>query len=149
MNAELELVSDGSKNESLYGAHNPVGPTLKVVDPDAEILGYQHGTPVYARKTSANGATDYLVSVATIPRAEWRRIFKRAGVFTYCDDDDAVIYANRSFVMLHLAKGGTRTVHFPRGANVKLLLPEEQELGTLKDYTFEAEDRTTYLFYVQ
>ena len=51
--------------------------------------------------------------------------------------------------MLHLATGGTRTVHFPREANVKLLLPEEQELGTLKDYTFEAEDRTTYLFYMQ
>ena len=149
VNAELELVSDGSKNESLYGGHNPVGPTLKIVDPAAEILGYQHGTPVYARKTSANGATDYLVSVATIPRTEWRRIFQKAGVFTYCDDDDAVIYANRSFVMLHLAEGGTRTVHFPREAKVKLLLPEEQELGTLKDYTFEAEDRTTYLFYLQ
>ncbi|MBO4619840.1 MAG: beta-galactosidase [Victivallales bacterium] len=149
VNAELELVSDGSKNPSLYGAHNPNGPTLKIVDQNTEILGYQYGTPVYARKTAPNGATDYLVSVATLPRAEWRRIFQRAGVFCYNDDDDAVIYANRSFVMLHLATGGTRTVHFPREANVKLLLPEEQELGTLKDYTFEAEDRTTYLFYLQ
>lgn len=147
--AELELVSDGSKNGTLYGAHNPVGPTLKIVDPDAEVLGRQYGTPVYARKDHPNGGADYLVSVATIPRAEWRRIFQKAGVFTYCDDDDAVIYANRSFVMLHLANGGSRTVHFPREARVRLLLPEEQDLGTRKDYTFDAEDRTTYLFHLQ
>ena len=57
-------------------------------------------------------------------RAQLRDFLSGAGVHLYNDDADATVYANASYVALHNAGAGRRTIRLPRPARVTELFPE-------------------------
>lgn len=130
---------------------NTLGPLFSVDDPKATVLGtFQHGDETlntFAHKT-CKGYKSYLCSTAFVTRQEFRKLFAASKVHIYSDDNDSVVYANRSFVAFHTHKGGTRTLKLPHSATVQRLLPDRSNLGQgLNEITFHAPPNSTTLFY--
>lgn len=76
-----------------------------------------------------------------------RGLFRARGVFIYGEDPADSLYANASFVALHNAKAGPRTIRLPRPAKVTMLYPERREMGTgIEEIRFDAAGPATTLF---
>ncbi len=96
------------------GARNLVGPVFYGDDPSAEVLGllYGHDLPGLITKNIA-GVQVYYSAAPQISSAVLRGIATNAGVHIYNINDD-VLYANNSFIALHTATAGQRSLNFPQ-----------------------------------
>ena len=65
-------------------------------------------------------------------RAQLRTFLSDAGVHIYNDDADAAVYANASYVALHNANAGRRTIRLPRAARVTELFADFKALADRK-----------------
>lgn len=83
-------------------------------------------------------------------RADLRELYRAEGVHVYNSDDDAAVYANASYVALHNANAGRRTIHLPRAAKVTELYPEKRSIGDrIVTISFDAKGPATTLFRVE
>lgn len=101
-----------------YGTENKIGPVLYADDPGAEILGelYGYGQAGLVRKT-VNGLQAYYSAAPKLPAELLRAVAAQASVHLYDSADDG-LYVNRSFLGLHTARSGGRTLRFPAPANL-------------------------------
>ena len=80
-------------------------------------------------------------------RTELRALYRDWGVHVYNDDDAAAVYACASYVGLHNAKAGPKTIRLPQASRVTELYPERRSFGeSLRAFTFEARGPATTLF---
>ena len=83
-------------------------------------------------------------------RAQLRAFLSAAGVHLYNDDADAAVYANASYVALHNARAGRRTIRLPRPARVSELFPEERIVSDrCSEFSFDASGPATTIFLVE
>lgn len=83
-------------------------------------------------------------------RAQLRTFLSDAGVHIYNDDADAAIYANASYVALHNANAGRRTIRLPSAARVTELYPESRLVSNrCTEFSFEASGTATTIFLVE
>jgi beta-galactosidase len=96
-----------------YGTENKIGPVLHGADPQAEVLGelYGYGQPGLIRK-GIDGVDVYYSAAPRLPEQLLRAMAIRAGVHIYDSQDDG-LYINRSFMGLHTARAGRRTLDIP------------------------------------
>ncbi|MBN1418868.1 MAG: hypothetical protein JXP34_08835 [Planctomycetes bacterium] len=87
--------------DGTVGPEEPCGRLFFVDDPEAEVLGIEPetGKTTFARK-DRGGWTSYYAITPALPAAFYRAIALAAGVHIY-DDRDDVLYANRSYVVVH------------------------------------------------
>lgn len=130
------------------------GPVFFLNDPEAEILAEMdvndRKLPVVGVKK--NGSTTEIYSTVPVVSREFlRNLFQSAGVHLYSDDADDVLLVNRSFVALHTARGGEKTIRLPAPARiVKRLLPDEEVASeNSAEIKFHAEPNSTTLFLVE
>jgi len=146
---ETKLTGDGAVMRP--GLRNTLGPLFSVDDPEATVLGtFRHGDETlntFAHK-ACKGYKSYFCSTAFVTRQEFRKLFADCKVHIYSDDNDSVIYANRSFVAFHTLKGGRQALKLPHPATVQRLLPDTLGLGRgLSEIDFQAPPNSTTLFY--
>ena len=116
-------------------------------DKNAEPLGWSGKHVVFGRKKNPAGGWSYLATIPALTTEDYKEIFREAGVHCYCDDESAVIYANKSFLTLHVNEAGSRLLTLPRRCRVIQLLPEERVLAEdAMEFAVDAEAHTTYLF---
>ena len=98
----------------VYGTSNTIGPLFYVDDSSADVLGliYGYDLPGLVSK-KINGVQVYYSAAPQISSAVLRGIAVRAGVHIYNFRDD-VLYANNSFIAVHTAESGERTLKFPK-----------------------------------
>ena len=83
-------------------------------------------------------------------RAQLRTFLSDAGVHIYNDDADAAVYANASYVALHNANAGRRTIRLPCAARVTELYPESRLVSKrCSEFSFEASGTATTIFLVE
>ena len=127
----------------------PFSPVAAIADGKAEVLGeIESGgrRPALAWKAQ-QGWNSVLCTTPYLPRQALKAIFAKAGVFRYCDNDDAAVYANASMVMLHTGKAGRYTLRFPRKVRWQCLFPEERTMAKGADtLVLQAKANTTYFF---
>ena len=96
-----------------YGTERMIGPHIRIDDSSVEVLGtiVGSGCPGFVRSRKQATCTYFSVSPG-LPPSVLRRIADEAGVHIYVGSDEA-LYANRSFIGLHAAVSGTRTIYVP------------------------------------
>ena len=83
-------------------------------------------------------------------RAQLRAFLSAAGVHLYNDDADAAVYANASYVALHNARAGRRTIRLPHPARVTELFPESRLVSErCTEFSFDASGTATTLFHLE
>lgn len=82
-------------------------------------------------------------------RQDLRAFFREKGVHVYCDDTAAAVYACASYVALHNAEAGKKTLRLPRRAKVTEVYPETRPMGTVQEIVFDARGPATTLFRVE
>lgn len=138
---------DGKTRVGNYHTPKAVAPQLAIVDKDADPLGHSAGDITFARKQNANGGYSYLATIPYLQPSDYLAIFRNAGVHIYCEDESAIIYANKSHIMLHVDKGATHLLSLPRPCRLVQLLPERKVISeNTQEIQIDAEPRTTYLF---
>jgi hypothetical protein len=102
----------------VYGTSTGIGPLIYPKDPKAEVLGLLEGheVPGLVRK-AIDGLDVYYSAAPTVAASVLRTMAARAGAHVYNFRDD-VLYVNRSFLALHTASAGVRTLHLPRRTSV-------------------------------
>lgn len=90
---------------------------------------------------------DVLCCTGLLSARALRGLFRSRGIFIYSDDAADALYANASFVALHNAKAGPRTIRLPRPSKVTQLYPERRDLGAGQtEIRFDAAGPATTLF---
>ena len=129
--------------------HGDVGPLFSIADENAKALGTlasNSGKVTYASK-QFDGWESILCTTGLLDRVELRNLFATHGIHRFNDNPDDVIYANKSVLAVHAAKGGQRRITLPHPARVTMLLPEKRLIGeNLKDFTIDLPAISTTLF---
>jgi len=82
------------------------------------------------------------------PTAEQlRQICREAGVHIYIDTGD-VVYANKSFLCIHVNEGGNKKVRLPRKTDVYDLINSKELARRVKEFTFTAAPCSTSVFFL-
>ena len=93
---------------------------------------------------------DDTVFNAAPDRAQLRAFLSAAGVHLYNDDADAAVYANASYVALHNARAGRRTIRLPYPARVTELFPEPRLVSErCSEFSFDVSGTATTIFHVE
>lgn len=83
-------------------------------------------------------------------RAQLRTFLSDADVHIYNDDSDAAVYANASYVAIHNANAGRRTIRLPSAARVTELYPEPRLVSKhCSEFSFETSGTATTIFLVE
>lgn len=100
-------------------------PVFFVDDPDAIVLGVYKDSnlPAFAMKT-VNGANCVYIGSAILNTAVLRGLCKLQGVHLYTDED-AVIYANQSYVGIHAVKDGPVTLQLPDAGTLREVFDDQ------------------------
>jgi len=106
------------KADSIYGSKNTIGPLLYPNDPAAAVLGMLqgHDVPGLVLK-NINGVDVYYSAAPTLPASVLRGMAERAGVHVYNDQND-ILYANKSFLSLYVVNAGVRRIRLPERTDV-------------------------------
>jgi len=142
----------GVEKDMLYGIHeggarNLVGPIFYGDDPSAEVLGllYGHDLPGLITKNIA-GVQVYYSAAPQISSAVLRAIATNAGVHIYNFRDD-VLYANNSFISLHTATAGKRTLKFPQKTSLYDVYRNFEIARGVKQVTVDLPVRESFLYF--
>lgn len=113
-----EGITYGMENTLTGRLANMQGPLFYGDDPSADVLGllYGHDLPGLIRK-NINGTDVYYSAAPKICAQVLRGIAANAGVHIYNYNDD-VMYFNSSFLAIHTAEAGMRTIRLPRKTGV-------------------------------
>ena len=76
-----------------------------------------------------------------------RNIARYAGCHIYNEAND-VIYANRHFICLHSAQGGSRTINLPKQMNVWDVFAEKQIASSVASFQTDILPGSTVLYYL-
>lgn len=123
-------------NDLIFGSTRHFGPTFRVDDPHARILGRSFAIgmnrqPALAIREFGRGARgnsdagirgpgDYAslyCEAPNLPSSLLREIARYAGSHVFLDTNDFLL-AGKDLIMIHGAKPGTRLLHLPRRADV-------------------------------
>ena len=98
----------------------------------------------------ARGEPSDVVFDTAPTRAQLRTFLSDAGVHIYNDDADAAVYVNASYVALHNANAGRRTIRLPNAARVTELYPESRLVAKrCSEFSFETSGTATTIFLVE
>jgi hypothetical protein len=106
---------------TFWGTDMRLGPLFTVDDPDAITLGtavINQGRcePGYVVKPFGTWTSAYSAA-PNLPPGLLRNLAAYAGVHVYSHSED-VLYASRSFIVLHTVRAGEKTIHLPAKADV-------------------------------
>ena len=153
VDGELEprlLLPDGASAGT--SAKVPFAPAAQIADETAETLGRlaskERQLPAAGIKRHGDW-TGVLCTSPYLPRQLLGEIFRRAGIFRYCDTPDAMVYANASMVMLHTGRAGRHVLHWPAKAKWTQFFPERKTMAADDTLEFDAKAHTTYFFALQ
>jgi hypothetical protein len=77
-----------------------------------------------------------------------REIAKYAGAHIYNNNDD-VVYANKSYLCIHSDKPGKRTINLPTQANVYDLFDEDCKAEATTNFVIDLKGPDTKLFKIE
>ena len=138
-----------------WGTLKPVrsqlyGPVLYGDDPYAEVWGTIRCKGVNypaVLKLAQDGWTSYLCTSPFLPYQVIQRVLDDAGVHRYCTDENAVVLANASTVVLHAGDNAPKTLRFPRPVHWQQFFPAQVDYPDVSDtLTFQPERGSTYFF---
>ena len=123
-----------------------IEPLFAITDPQAKPLLLTKHSVTGAQKTNTSGGYSYLFTNPAMNPEDFQEIFHKAGVHFYCEDTSAVIYANKSYIMLHVATPGQRVINLPQRSRVIQLLPYRKVLAEdAREFAIPADPTSTYL----
>jgi hypothetical protein len=128
-----------------YGVDHRASPVCRAADPAATVLGTLHdGRPGLVLKELGTWTAVYS-SAPLLPAPLLRRLAQHARVHLYVDTDD-VVWASRDLVAVSVQRGGTRTIHLPRAADVRDLYRNIEIGRGVCSFRADFEDRATRVF---
>jgi hypothetical protein len=138
VNMDIEVATTLRKiGEKAPQNKNPQGRICKLIsveDSDAEALGVLPGTDevVFAIK-KLDGWTSIYSIIPAMPPDLVRAIEKSAGVHIYSAANDA-FYANKSYIVIHAAEAGNRSIHLPYPCDIYNAITEEKWYQNVTDF---------------
>ena len=143
----------GVKEGAMYGTRdagvrNMIGPIFYGDDPSAEVLGdlYSHELPGLITK-KVNGIQAYYSAAPLLSAEVLRGIAARSGVHIYNFRDD-VLYANNSFIAVHTAESGTRTLRFPEKTSLYDVYHDREIGRDINHIDIDMANRKTFLYFM-
>ncbi|MGN0866369.1 MAG: hypothetical protein ACI4SG_01655 [Oligosphaeraceae bacterium] len=138
--------ADGTLATSPFREVPRLFPALAIQDPDAAPILFIDQDVVLAEKENPWGGRDYLATYPIFPAQLLKQLFRKDGIHVYCPDPDTVIYANQSYLGVHVKEAGPRHLQLPRKCRLVQLLPEEAVLAEeVQDYVLDLPANTTVL----
>ncbi|MBT3375500.1 MAG: hypothetical protein HN742_14405 [Lentisphaerae bacterium] len=109
-----EIYRNGVRRSVPAGCRNYQAPNLYVSDPEAEVLGSfsANGFPALALRDFGSWRSVYCAAQFMEPEL-LRALARYAGCHIACDSDD-FIFMNTSYLNVHAASGGRKTLSLPR-----------------------------------
>jgi hypothetical protein len=119
-------------------------PVIWVEDEFAEALGFSpDGKIAFALKKFPNWTSVY-IQTPPAPSSILRELLRNAGIHIYIDSDD-VLYANESFIAIHSAKEGAKSIRLPKEREVWDVF-EGRRIGKVKEWKLNVPAYKTILF---
>lgn len=116
---------------------NPEGKICKLIsvkDSEAEVLGVLPGTSeIMFVKKKMSGWTSMYSIIPVMPADLVRAIAKSAGVHIYSESNDA-FYANKSYLVIHAAQAGIKTIQLPYNCDIYNAMTEEKWYDNITKY---------------
>ena len=131
--------------ETTYGVDYQTSPLCLADDPAATVLGtLPDGRPGLVMREFGTWTAVYS-SAPLLPASLLRRLARHAGVHLYVDTDD-VVWASHDLVVVCVQRGGTRTVHLPRPADVRDLYRGVEIGRGVRSFRADFQDHATRVF---
>lgn len=129
---------------------NKTGPVFYSPDSTATTLGVLdcNQLPGFVIKSFNNWNSIYMTSPNISP-AVLRGIARYAGCHIYSDNEDDVIYANKSYLAIHIIKEGKRTINLPDFYNVYDIFDEKTVVKNKKQFDIEVNNPTTIIYLLE
>lgn len=129
------------------GARNLVGPIFYGDDPSTVVLGrlYGHDLPGLITK-NIDGLQVYYSAAPQLTSAVLRGMATTAGVHIYNFRDD-MLYANNSFIALHTATAGKRTLKFPQETSLYDVYRDIEIARDVREAAVDLPVRQTFLYF--
>jgi len=130
-----------------FGVHTEKDLNFLVEDDDVEPLGHfcVRGPVAFARKRHPRWTSIYC-GVPVMPAGIVRNIIEDTGVHIYNEDDD-ILYANRSYVAVFTRSAGHKTVRLPEPRTAREVFSGQMLTeGTADCFSWDAGRYRTYLF---
>jgi len=134
--------------ELSFGAPYAMEPLFAVDDPGAEPVGvYRDSGEVALAAKTVGRSRSVFCGASFLPPALLRSLARHAGVHVYSESDD-ILDANDSFVLLHTATAGDKTITLPRAGDVVDVYTGALVAKAVTQFTLHEAAETTRLFYV-
>ncbi len=129
-----------------FGPGAEQSPVFVPEEPGQEVWGSltDGGQPGLA-VAHKGGWTSVFSSTAMVPASLLRRAFAAAGVHIYLDTDDNVS-ANASWLSIHAASAGRKTVHLPSAGRVYDVLADKLVSANARSFTTDMGFGTTRIY---
>lgn len=129
-----------------FGVGNEQSPVFVPRDPAAAVAAtWADGADPAVVSKDCGTWTSVYCGVPQLPAPMLHEVFRRAGVHLYCDSGDN-LSANASWVALHTASAGLKTVRLPRPANVYDVLNSRGLGDDLQEFQVDLPSGATALF---
>ena len=141
------LIFNQGRNEPGFAVKD-FGKGARLLRPDED--GTRNDIALEDSKSSVftNGDWSSVYSTApNIPADLLRNIAQYAGCHIYNEAND-VIYANRHFICLHSAQGGSRTINLPKRMNLWDVFAEKQIASSVASFQANIPPGSTALYYL-
>lgn len=121
---------------------------LPVAEPVTQVLGHHMptGRPAFVARSFAKWRSVYCPT-PVLSAAALRKLFRDAGVHIYCDSGDN-LSANASWVCVHAATAGEKTIRLPRSSVVYDAINEKPLLEHGSEFSVEMQTGETGIWRV-
>lgn len=127
---------------------NLVNPLIYVDDPDAiPLANFDDGGKVGFAIKQFEDWTSVYVGAPCMQSHVLRDLAKLAKAHLYVDDDE-IVYANESYVGIHTAKAGERTIHLKAPSEVKEVFQDREIAKNVTEFTEDIPAHSTRLYQV-
>ena len=125
-----------------------VNPLIYVDDPDAETAAvFNDGGKVGMAVKKLDGWTSVYVGAPCLQAGALREIAKLAGAHLYVDGDE-IVYANESYVGIHTAQAGRRTIRLREKSDVAEVFQDRTVGQGISEFTEDIPAHATRLYKV-
>jgi len=144
LSLEPNILEVRTKDGKSWTNGKQTSPVIWVEDESAEALGFSpDGKVAFALKKFPHWTSVY-IQTPPAPSSILRELLRSAGVHIYMDSED-VLYANESFVAIHTAKEGAKSIRLPKEREVWDAL-EGKRIGKVKEWILNVPAYKTLLF---
>ena len=146
-NGKLEFIRERCQGKTVIWIYGPGIVHDGKWDPAhvREVCGFEFGSETIR----AEGKSVYIPAPKKLTADDMREILRRAGAHVWCENAEAIVYANSDLAAVHIGGARKVTVKFPRICRHITELFGGKDYCNTREITLDAAEPVTFLFHYE